>query len=87
MLNDINNINNNNIIDIFNTKLRFQIINELDSQDNYIGKWIDKNIELSNFENLYNEWKNISPYLGCINNNMIPNPHKQFFKEILLSCK
>lgn len=75
----------NDIINIFNTKLRFQIINELDSQDNYIGTWIDKNIEKTDFEQLYDEWDNIPPYLGCINDYMIPNPHKQFFKEILIS--
>ena len=66
-------------------ELRFQITNELDSQDNYIGRWIDKNIEKTDFEQLYDEWDNIPPYIGCINDYMIPNPNKQFFKDILIS--
>lgn len=74
------------IINVFNTKLRFQIINELDSQDNYIGIWIDKNIQKTAFEHMYDEWDQLPPYLGCHNNYMIPNPNKQFFKDILLSC-
>lgn len=75
------------LINRFMKNLRYQIINEKDSQNNYIGIWIKKNTCFSNFEHLYNEWKDISPYIASINNIMIPNPEKIFFEEILNSIE
>ena len=75
------------LVNKFTKNLRYQIINEKDSQNNYIGRWIKKKTCLSNFEHLYNEWKDISPYIGSINNIMIPNPEKSFFEEILNSIE
>lgn len=75
------------LTEYFKTQLRYKILNEKDSQDNYIGKWIDKNVNMSTFENLYHEWNNIPPYIASIGNIMIPNPEKDFFNEILNTCE
>ena len=75
------------IINYLEKKLRYQIINQKDSQDNYIGKWVHKSLPKSDFEQLYTEWNNISPYLMAIGNTMIPNPEKQYYQEILDACK
>lgn len=82
-----NNNPNYNLINFFNKYMRFKIINKKDSQDNYIGKWVSKDTDLSIFENIYNEWNDLSPYIAMVGNIMIPNPEKEFFKEILNSCE
>jgi len=83
---DPNNTSTCNLINYFNKHMRFKIINKMDSQDNYIGKWVSKDIPITTFEILYNEWNNLSPYIAEIGNIMIANPEKEFFKEILNSC-
>lgn len=75
-----------NLVNYFNKYMRFRIINKTDSQDNYIGKWVCKNEEVSIFEHLYNEWNNLPPYIAQVGNTLIENPEKAFFKEILNSC-
>ena len=62
------------------------MINSSDSQNNYIGKWVYKHILLSPFETIYNEWIKVPPYIIDINDKLVINPYKSFFKEILDSC-
>ena len=54
-------------------KLRYKMINECDSQSNYIGVWVDKFTIYDNFELLYMKYIKMSPYIyqshRIINNN------------------
>lgn len=80
-------LNSKNMINYFENKLRFAIINKKDSQNNYIGHWINKNNPLSDFENMYCEWKNMPPYiyspLDLTEEILIDNYEKKIFEEIL----
>ena len=64
------------ILDIFNDKLRFKLINNKDSQDSYIGYWTFRNKKLSKFEKLYYLWYDMpfqifDEYMGFIYDNPI----------------
>tara|TARA_Y100000389_G_scaffold137568_2_gene135158 strand:- start:5625 stop:6311 length:687 start_codon:yes stop_codon:yes gene_type:complete len=41
-----------NVRSTLNCHMRFQLLPETDSLNNYIGKWVDKKVPLSNFEKL-----------------------------------
>ena len=75
-----------NIRKHFYKLLRYQLINSLDSQNNFIGKWIYINEPNTIFEELYTEWIKIPPYI-LISNQLYPNPEKKNFWNILISCK
>ena len=75
-----------NIKKYFNKFLRFKLINNLDSQNTFVGYWVKKDQHNSIFEELYIEWLKIPPYL-LITGELYPNPEKKNFWNILLSCK
>ena len=55
--------NSNKIRKYFDIKLRYKMINQTDSQSNYIGIWVDKFNNLDNFELLYMKYIKMSPYI------------------------
>jgi hypothetical protein len=80
---DPRNILSGLMIDRFRDTLRYHIVNSKDSQENYIGYWVDKDSSYSDFEHVYNEWNEKSPYVYNSMDILVPNPEKQFFKDIL----
>ena len=75
-----------NIRNYFYKKMRYKLINNLDSQNNFTGYWTNKNEINSIFEELYIEWIKIPPYL-VIAGELYQNPEKKKFWDILTSCK
>jgi hypothetical protein len=76
--NDVSNNNNNfsqNILDLLESKYRYMLINNKNSQDAYVGLWVKNNIKFSPFEKLYNKLKNM-PYQVIINEHIILNPDR-----------
>lgn len=63
------------ILDLYKQKLRFQIINQKNSQDLYIGLWINKNCLENDFEKLYKHYKDL-PYQIYADGLIISNPYK-----------
>jgi hypothetical protein len=86
ILNSIRNNSSYKIVPKLTKKMRYKMINSCDSQNNYIGTWVYKNVELSTFEQIYREWINIPPYTYDNIGRLIPNPYRRFYKEILDSC-
>ena len=70
----------------FYKKMRYKLVNKLDSQNNFMGYWTHKNEINSIFEELYIEWVKIPPYL-VIAGELYQNPEKKKFWDILISCK
>ena len=70
----------------FYKKMRYKLVNKLDSQNNFTGYWTHKNEINSIFEELYIEWVKIPPYL-VIAGELYQNPEKKKFWDILISCK
>ena len=61
---------------------RYKLFNRKDSQNNYIGVWVNKSMPLSLFEQNYNELKLISPYVNY-GNITILNPLYIQYQDIL----
>jgi hypothetical protein len=62
---------------------RWRTINEMDSQGCFIGRWIRDDYPLSEFEMLYDDWKD-EPY-HTLNawNDIVDNPRKNYLFEML----
>lgn len=85
-----NKIKNINIINIFENELRYMMINKTDSQDCFTGYWVKKETPKTDFEKLYEEWNNISPYSNVydgLETTIIDNPQKKYFLDILKTCE
>jgi len=74
------------LTDKLSISMRFAMFNEKDSQNNYIGHWVNKRDKLTDFEKLYKEWNNMAPFV-YIRNTLISNPERGFFSQILESCE
>jgi hypothetical protein len=73
-----------NIIKILEKKLRFRIINNKNSQNNYNGLWVPKIESKSIFEYLYNIYQNIPYQEFDLRFNILRNNEKKIiFKEKL----
>ena len=70
------------IIEVFQQKLRFMMINSKNSQDLYTGMWVDKNYPVTKFESLYKTAREI-PYQIFFNNQIIDNPTRQKLQFLL----
>lgn len=70
------------LLDMFHRHFRFMIINNKNSQDCYVGLWTKKDTVLSNFEILYNKYKNM-PYQIIDYGYIINNPYREQLKLIL----
>ena len=73
------------LTDKLTISMRFSIINNKDSQSNYIGYWVNKRKKLSDFEKLYREWNNMAPFVYS-RNSLVQNPDRVFFSQILDAC-
>lgn len=63
-------------------KLRFKIINNKDSQGNYIGYWVPKKTKLTTFEMLYNEYIRTPPIIN-IGGQFYNNPTIENLKNLM----
>ena len=73
------NITKNKIRRLFYTKYRYKMLNYKDSQNNYVGKWVEKDTELSDFEMRYKEFIGIPPF----SNNRAVSLLRNIYKDIL----
>jgi len=69
------------LLELFDTKMRYKLINNKDSQELYTGYWIQKSAKLSTFEKLYNLIKKIPIYLIDLNNFIYDNPEINKIKK------
>ena len=91
----LNYLKENKIIEvdfvkIFEEKLRYMVVNITDSHNCFTGHWVKKDTQKTDFENLYKEWNNISPYsyiFNGFNTSIVNNPQKKYFEDILKTCK
>lgn len=70
------------LLDILLKEFRFMILNTKNSQDSYIGIWVTKNTPTTQFELLYQKYKNI-PYQIYQYGYIIDNPYRQQLKYVL----
>lgn len=82
-LNTNTNTNTNNLINIFSKKLRFKLINNKNSQNCFIGKWVPKNMPLSQFETTYELWKDTPYQIYHRIYGLIDNEYKEFLYVML----
>lgn len=77
------NYNNHSIalLDLFNTKLRYKLINNKDSQNSYTGYWTQRTMCLSRFEKLYNLIKQTPMYVIDLDNFSYINPEINKIKK------
>lgn len=62
-------------------RYRYRLINQKDSQDNYIGYWVSCKQPLSIFEQRYQEYSQIIPFQGWVV--LRERPEYQLYREIL----
>lgn len=76
-----------NFIARLQKKFRYRLLNYKNSQESYIGMWVDKHQPLSDFELIYREYTDapfqIVDYFGYV----VGNPRKQHLKSVLDSLK
>lgn len=70
------------LMSLFQQYLRFMTINYKNSQNNYIGFWVQKTQKLTHFEKLYTEFKEI-PFQIFNRGNIINNPYREHLKYVL----
>ena len=70
------------LLSLLQQHLRFMIINYKNSQNNYIGFWVKKFRELGEFEELYNDYKQV-PYQIFDDGLIITNPYREYLKYVL----
>lgn len=64
-------------------KCRWRIVNDIDSQGCFTGCWVKSDHPLSEFEMLYDDWKD-EPYQTInVFNEIIDNPRKNYLFEML----
>lgn len=67
-------------------KYRFKVINCIDSQENYMGYWVDKAVPESEFELNFKEYMTVAPFDESIGSNELIETHEfQICKAILNS--
>jgi hypothetical protein len=81
---DSDDQSSDHLLEIFNMYMRFQIVNEKNSQDSFIGHWVLKTTPPSVFELMYDAWKN-TPYQMICPYYFVPinNPQKEYMYHIL----
>jgi hypothetical protein len=62
--------------------LRFMTINYKNSQNNYLGFWVQKDMKFTPFEELYNDFKQV-PYQIFNGGNILANPYREYLKYVL----
>ena len=62
--------------------LRFMTINYKNSQNNYIGFWVKKDMHITQFEELYNDFKQV-PYQIFNGSDILINPYREYLKYVL----
>lgn len=72
------------ILNLFLKNLRFMIVNCKNSQDCYIGHWVNTNHPVTQFEILYDRLKN-APYQIYENGYIVNNYRRDILRNILLS--
>lgn len=68
---------------LFYQTLRYRIINATDSQRNYVGVWVYKNVPVSDFETVFRRWDSVRPFIFDQSNDLKKNPIKLFIATIL----
>ena len=71
------------LCDILQKKLRYQLVNMHDSQGNFIGHWVTRTTPLSNFEVVFRCWDRTRPIVLNQFDEMVSNPVKHFLKTLL----
>ena len=71
------------IIDLLNEQFRFRLLNKKDSQDNYIGIWVNKNEIKSDFEIFYEYYDSIPIQIQDIYGLIFDNFEKIHTKKLL----
>ena len=71
------------LINIINEKYRFQLLNIKNSQDCYIGRWVDKNYILSDFEVFFDYYDKIPIQIQNLFGHIYDDPEKIHIKNLL----
>jgi len=67
---------------LFKKHFRFMIINSKNSQNSYVGIWTHKSFPLTDFEVMYNTFKNM-PYQIVHYGHIVNNPHREILQHRL----
>ena len=78
-----NKLLSQHLINIINEKYRFKLLNIKNSQDCYIGIWVDKNKPLSDFEVFFDYYDKLSIQILSPYGNIYDNPEKIQIKNLL----
>jgi hypothetical protein len=62
----------------FSKSLRFKLVKQTDSQCNFIGHWVRRSMQLSEFEKAYRNWIKTPVYIGGPKGELVFNPVKDF---------
>jgi hypothetical protein len=78
------------IVDLFKRKLRFMLINKKNSQEQYMGIWINKNHKFSDFENIYYHYlSEPDEYFEYDVSEdslyALENPEKEYYRTLLMT--
>jgi hypothetical protein len=71
------------LIKIINEKFRFRLLNIKNSQDSYIGIWVDKDYSLSDFEVFFDYYDKIPIQIQNVFGLIYDNPEKIQIKNLL----
>lgn len=76
--------NSPSVLSMLTNKYRYKLVNNKDSQGCYVGYWVSKKEQKSEFESMYNELQ-ITPYqiFSQIHRNIISNPRRDWLQRRL----